>query len=311
MSKNPSFEKLKAKFPDSGAVDYIIAGLSGSEFNSLMMEVFRQRTEKVSPADLLRDFEKNRFTQPTSLEPILLLETEANWLRAAKRADFTPITLSPVSPLGTCSVVAKANQNKMISALRNTEVVADATNVLALKLAMELKNKPESPTKSYSTVHRHIRAQHFDNPNFTAHFGIFCLASAGKDRGSFDFELEEANRHISLILNILENYFSKEQMYFKFFLREENPKLKTLLEAADNCWSGFSLHFETDTSQEYYRLFQFKVYVDLGEFQVDFADGGPVDWVATLSENQKVRSFISGIGLELVLKLADKGKNNP
>ncbi|HSF55029.1 MAG TPA: hypothetical protein VLA71_14845, partial [Algoriphagus sp.] len=224
--------------------------------------------------------------------------------KLAKAAGFPPIILSPVAPLGTCSVVAKASQNNMISALRNTEVVSDATNVLALQLALNQKKNPKIGSESYATVHRHVRAQHYDNPNFTAHFGIFCLASAGKDLGNFDFELGEANRHISLILNVLEKHFSKDKLSFKFFLRDENPKLKSRLDEKENCWAGYPVHFETDTSQEYYSLFQFKIYIKVGEYLIDFADGGPVDWVGKLTGNQKMRSFISGIGLELVLKLA-------
>lgn len=306
MPHNPSFEKLKSKLSDLLPIDSLVERLSGSKFNSLLLEVFRLRAAQVSPADLLRDFEKNRFTQPSTVDPILLLETEANWLKNAREAEFTPVTLSPVSPLGSCSVVAKASQNKVVSALRNTEVVADATNVLALKLALELKKNPESSTIRYSTVHRHLRAQRFENPNFTAHFGVFCLASAGKNPGNFDFELAEANRHISLVLDILGKYFERGRLSFKFFLRSENPRLKGRIEEKNNCWSGFPLRVQTDTSQEYYQLFQFKIYVDFGEFQLDFADGGPVDWVSSLTGNQKMRSFISGIGLELVLKLAGK-----
>lgn len=308
MPKNPIFEKLKSKIPDSGAIDHLINELSRSDFNSLMMEIFRQRADQISPADLIRDFEQNRFTIPALIDPISQLEVEAFCLKQAKSADFTPIVLSPVAPLGTCSVVATANQNKLISALRNTEVVADATNVLALQIALDLKTNPAIGLARYATVHRHVRAQHFENPNFTAHFGAFCMASAGKDLGNFDFELKEANHHISVILKVLGRYFSKEQMIFKFFLRDENPKLKTRLEEKENCWAGCPVHFETDTSQQYYRLFQFKIYVNLGENLIDFADGGPVDWVSKLTGNQKIRSFISGIGLELVLKLAGVSK---
>lgn len=308
MPRNPNFEKLKSKIPDSGPIDYLINDLSGSDFNSLMLEIFRQRAEQISPADLLREFEKNRFTQPTSLDPILLLESELDWLKEAKLADFHPVILSPVSSLGTCSVVAKTNQNNLISALRNTEVVADATNVLALQLAIDHKRNSDLGPRRYATIHRHVRAQNYDNPNFTAHFGIFCLASAGKDKGNFDYELEEANRHISLILKILVKHFAKDQIIFKFFLRDENPKLKIRLQEKVNCWSTYPASFETDPSKEYYSLFQFKAYVRIGELQIDFADGGPVDWVAQLTGNQKMRSFISGIGLELVLKLGGKAK---
>jgi hypothetical protein len=304
MPDNPNFEKLKSGFPDPASVDHLIENLSASEFGSLMLEVARRRAAHISPAEVLRDYERNRFVHPSSLDPIRLLETEAEWLKEAKEASFSPLLLSPVSSLGTCSAVAKVNQNNVISALRNTEVVADATNVLALQLAQDIKNTPATQTIGYATVHRHVRAQHYENPNFTAHFGVFCLASAGKDRGNLDFELKEANRHIGLIIGLLEKFFPKDRLTFKFFLRDENPELKKRLGDQQNCWSSFPTEFEADPSQEYYRLFQFKVYMKLGENRIDFADGGPVDWVASLTGNRKIRSFISGIGLELVLKLS-------
>ncbi|GAB3225883.1 hypothetical protein J0A67_08135 [Algoriphagus aestuariicola] len=303
MSNNPSFEKLKSKIPDPASIDYLIEELSASEFGSLILEIYRQRVEKMSPSQVLRDFGKNRFTQPLKVEPIQLLKTEAKWLKKAKKAGFTPILLSPVSPLGTCSAVAKVNQNNVVSALRNTEVVADATNVLALQLSQDLKNTPKPGTQSYATVHRHVRAQHYENPNFTAHFGIFCLASAGKNRGNFDFELEEANRHIKLLIERLEKFFPRDKISFKFFLRDENPALRQRLQDSQNTWTGFPVTFHSDSSQQYYQLFQFKIYAKVGENLIDFADGGPVDWVASLSGNKKMRCFISGIGLELVLKL--------
>lgn len=304
MSQNPSFEKLKSKLPDPSTIDFLIEGLSASEFGSLMLEVYRRRSERISSTDLLRDFGQNRFAQASTIDPVLLLETEAAWLIRAREAAFSPVTLSPVAPLGTCSRVAKVNQNNVLSALRGTEVVSDATNVLALKLAQDLKRAPSHSSLRYAAVHRHLRTQHYDNPSFTAHFGAFCLASAGKDPGSFGFELEEANRHAALLLDRLMQFFPKERLSFTFFLREENPSLKKLLEDSENCWTEFPTAFVTDTSQEYYRLFQFKIYVKIGENLVDFADGGPVDWVASLTGNRKLRSFISGIGLELVLKLA-------
>ncbi len=303
MPTNPNFAKLKAKIPHPESLDYLINDLSASEFGSLMLEVVRLRAVQVSPAEVLRDFEKNRFARPSDLDPILLLETEAEWLKGAKEKGFTPIVLSPVAPLGTCSAVAKVNQNNVVTALRNTEVVADATNVLALRLAQDLKKHPQSETSRYATVHRHIRAQRYENPQFTPHFEIFCLASAGKDRGNFALELEEANRHVKLIVNCLEKFFPKERMSFKFFLRDKNSTLKMRLEDGENYWSAFPISFVMDTSQEYYRLFQFKIYVMIGKNLVDFADGGPVDWVASLSGNKKTRCFISGIGLELALKL--------
>ena len=45
--------------------------------------------------------------------------------------EFEPVELSPVCPLGTSSVVAGISQHLAVTTVRNTEVVSDATNVLA------------------------------------------------------------------------------------------------------------------------------------------------------------------------------------
>jgi hypothetical protein len=44
----------------------------------------------------------------------------------------TPSGCLPVAPLGACAIMGHASQNKVLSALRGTEVVADPTNVMAL-----------------------------------------------------------------------------------------------------------------------------------------------------------------------------------
>jgi len=44
--------------------------LSGSELNSLLLELFRKRIKKISLATLLNDFDKNRFSDPSTVETI-------------------------------------------------------------------------------------------------------------------------------------------------------------------------------------------------------------------------------------------------
>ena len=117
----------------SGLPEILSSQLSGADLNSLLLEVFRQKTEQMQAAELLQAYRQNRFVQPASVDAIDFQEFTLNALRLTKDSGFRPIQLSPVSPLGTCSVVATAHQNKVISALRGTEVVADATNVLALE----------------------------------------------------------------------------------------------------------------------------------------------------------------------------------
>jgi hypothetical protein len=153
--------------------------LPASELNTLLLELFRTRAKKITPAELLRQFEKNRFASPSGVDTINFKEFEIRCLKLAKSKGFIPITLSPLAPFGTCSAVAFVDQNNVVTALRGTEVVSDATNVFAILIARELKKKKDHGIIKYAATHRHVRSQALSNPAFTAHFGIFCLATGG------------------------------------------------------------------------------------------------------------------------------------
>src|SRR5258708_14190318 len=89
----------------------------------------------MSPPQLLKLYQGNRFVHPAETDMIGLLEEELRCLRFFRDRHFQPIELSPAAQLGSCSVVATADQDKIISATRNTEILADATNALALHIA--------------------------------------------------------------------------------------------------------------------------------------------------------------------------------
>ena len=106
--------------------------------------------------DLVRQWERDRFTSPAIVDQRTMNELDSHLLAAA--AEFEALELSPLAPLGVCSVVGPTSQNKIVSALRGTEVVSDPTNVLALECAKRLREKPRRTIK-LATCHRCVRAQ--------------------------------------------------------------------------------------------------------------------------------------------------------
>src|SRR6476469_10765532 len=115
-----------------------LAALPANELTSLLLEVTRQR--KRTPADLLAQFARDRTVRPTDDDPRALLAVEAHAFSAASA--FAPVTLSPVAPLGLNVVLGEIAQNSTLAAVRNAEVLADPTTVLALQTALE---KPTDP----------------------------------------------------------------------------------------------------------------------------------------------------------------------
>ncbi|HXL54861.1 MAG TPA: hypothetical protein VN958_01305, partial [Chitinophagaceae bacterium] len=127
----------KTGYPD--LLNELNEKLSGSELNSLLLELFRKRAKQITPDEVSKHFCKNRFAAPSSVDTIEFKELEIRCLKLAASKNFISITLSPLTSFGTCSAVGFVDQNNIVSALRGTEVVSDATNVFALLMAQEFK----------------------------------------------------------------------------------------------------------------------------------------------------------------------------
>ncbi len=226
-------------------------------------------------------------------------------LKLAENRNFNLLTLSPLTSLGTCSVVGFVDQNNVVSATRGTETVSDATNVFALLIAQEFKKKKTSSIIKYATTHRHVRSQAFSNPSFTSHFGLFCIATGGMDTGNFSFELENLSEHIDIHLSILSNELGKDKLFIKIFLKDDNEifhrKLETHIKVFDNV---VRIKVEKELNAgDYYKLVRFKFFLEHGGKEINLSDGGLVDWTQKLIPNKKHRLLISGIGTELIDKI--------
>lgn len=281
----------------------LLTDMPSSDLNSLLMEVMRQKTQQLSPGDVLRSYAANRFVKPSEVDFVSFLTFELELLQKALAVGFTPLELSPVSPLGSCAVVATVNQNKILSALRSTEVVADATNLLALEAVSRRKkaNFNTAPLR-LCTVHRHVRTPYVPPP-WLPHFKIFCLVTAGKDTGELRFEKQHLLEHIRFITDYLKSFAAVESVRIVLkSTRKENPDFTAL---RDTIISEITdVPFETEeVEQPYYQIIQFKTFVTIRQKEFEIADGGLVDWSQKLSNNRKERMLTSGIGIELLFKL--------
>src|SRR5437588_2971298 len=164
----------------AGAYDVLATGLPASRLWSLLLDVMEARAAARGSAALVAQWERDRFVGPALVDQRTILEVDRQLLAAASA--FEAIELSPVAPLGVCSAMGRASQHKVLSALRGTEVVADPTNVMALECARRLRGDPAVVVR-LATSHRCVRAQEIPKlPGFSAHFRMFCLASAGFER---------------------------------------------------------------------------------------------------------------------------------
>ncbi|HEY1113508.1 MAG TPA: hypothetical protein VGE66_08095 [Chitinophagaceae bacterium] len=288
-----------------GLVEQLHHLLSGSELNTLLLELFRRRAGDRNAPQVLQQFASNRFCAPSPIEQLHYLQHDTGLVAKATAHGFRSLQLSPLAPLGTCSAVGLVDQNNVVSALRGTEVVADATNVLALQVALDTqKSRSKEPVK-YCTVHRHVRSQALTEPWHTPHFSIFCAVTGGFDRGAYAFECAALRDHIDLYLSLLLDSFDAPNLVLRFYLKGQVPQFRGHLEEQlTGLPDGMALHLEEQPEPNaYYHTVQFKFFIRHQGAEINLIDGGFVPWTQDLLQNRKHRLLISGAGTDLMLKL--------
>src|SRR5689334_19537350 len=169
--------------------------LAPSASTPLLLELARRQAGRRTPADLVAQIGRDAFVQPSALDQRTLHRLDGLALDVAR--DFEAIALSPVAPLGACSVIAPTAQDRTLATTRGSEVVSDPTNVLALLAAQRLAKTPHGDVR-LCTVHQVLRAQPLPpQPGFSRHFRLFTMVEAGRARADDGFEVDAIARHVA------------------------------------------------------------------------------------------------------------------
>ena len=287
--------------------------LAGSDLQSLMLDVYRRRAKRRQAPAVLAEYLTNRFVGPSDIPSGLL----ARWERAIEArlpAAFEQIDLAPVAPLGSCSAVAPVTQHWAVATARNTEVVSDSTNLLALEAAVRRRDALRRSAKSTDAVHlaaRHrlLRPQLVDAPDLRAHFALFALVSANRDLGSHRFELEAIREQIRVFVESLRAFLGTAvpvRVRVSAFATLASSIEETILAPLADGHPGVAYEEDPDRQRgrSYYQDVCFSVDVeDAAKTMVNVADGGSVPWTAALLSNRKERLVIGGIGSDMVCRI--------
>ena len=95
----------KLDFPD--IVKILSDELSGSELNTILLEVFNRRIQQETPSSLLNKYEGNKLVKPANIDVLRYKEQELTCYKVLASRGFEPIEHSPAAQLGTSSVVAR------------------------------------------------------------------------------------------------------------------------------------------------------------------------------------------------------------
>jgi len=302
-------ESLEKKLGLPGLIKKLTEKFPPSDLNSLLLEIFRKTSQRITGAELLKKYENNRFVTPSKYDPVEFREFELLLLKLAKESGYSPMELSPLTPLGTCSAIATVDQNRILSSIRGTEVVADATNVLTLECSKRRKHLKFNETDiQLCTIHKHVRGQAFKKQGLATHFKIFCLTTAGRDKGNFETE------KVSLLnqLILYKTYFKDHLKLDNFIIRlkalatnKENILFNNVCDFVESKLKNITFQrIESGIDHEqYYRHLQFKIILLHNDEEFEIGDGGFVDWSQQLTSNRKERLLISGIGIEFLYNL--------
>jgi hypothetical protein len=305
-------ERLRREAGVPDLVEVLAERLAPSDLQSLLLEVYARLASKVRPAQLLQQHEQNRFVAPSPVDARLLTEVDrVAW--ALLPEGYLPIELSPLCPLGTNSAIATVSQNKVVSTTRNTEAVADSTNVLALESAarrrQQSRGKAERSPVLLATSQRVTRAQVFQGARSWAHFRLLTLSAAGRDVGGFRFESAQLVEQIGFQISLLQELATGNRGYSSirvavtdFTSGRIQPQLETgVLAPLSARWPDVQVHLDPGRTagRGYYDAACFKLFArePSGE-EIELGDGGTVDWTAKLLSNRKERLVISGLGVE-------------
>ena len=311
MSDEKIIARIARKLADGDAVDGLARRLPPTDLQSLMLHVYRTRTAKRSPSDILAQYERSLMLKPSAADPRALIEVERMALESA--AAFEAVDIAPIAPLGVNQVFGRIDQNNCLATVRNAEVMADPTTTKALECARR-RRTGEQDTIRLCSRSRQLRLQPYDGPGFSPHFGLFSMVSAGRDRGGLIFETESLREHIGVYVELLSRLSTVGYRFDDVVIsisdtardeerlsRAEQEVLEPLARASRHV--TFRLDHEREQGRGYYTGLCLSINAtDPTGQRCNLADGGFTDWTRRLLSNKKERLLVSGMGIELIPK---------
>lgn len=255
------------------------------------------------PVDLRRQWQADATVRPGLVDQRTTVAYDALALDAA--TGYEAVLLSPVAPLGTCSVVSPTSQDRVVSTTRGTEVVSDPTNVLAIEAATRLAAVPDAHVR-LTTVHQTLRPGQAGLPaGFSTHFRLFCLADAGRGEPDDGFEVRAVVEQVATHLRVVRAAADR------FGLRPGAPSATLHVDdgarpalgdrvAARLAEAGLPVTRRPLSSPYYLGLRLTLTVPDPSGEPLQLADVCVHDWVARLTDDRRHRFVASAQGLQVL-----------
>lgn len=279
------------------------SGLAPSALLPTFLEVARRQAAARRPRDLLTQQGSDAFVGPSPVD--LRTSVELDRIALAALPEFEAVLLSPLAPLGTCSVVSPTHQDRAVATARATEVISDPTNALALLCAHRLRHAGTTRVRM-CTAHQVVRPQRFPaKSGFTQHFRMLALAEAGMATADHGFEVRAVVEHaiaFQRVFDALEGagYAFPNRTLTLHVQADAKPIGDRVRRALEEALPKVPVNETTFTSNYYAGIRLLTNVDDRTGAAKPIADTGVFDWMATLTANRKARFIASGMGIQLV-----------
>ena len=300
-------DRILARIGDKDLIKKLQA-LPKSDFNSLCLNIFKEQANGITPTDLLKSFQANRFAVPSEIDPVAYHRFESELLSAAQDMGIEAVLLSPAAPFASSSAFGCVDQNNVVSAGRGTEILSDPTNMLAIIIAGRLKNNPAKYREPLHlcTTARVLRAQVFPKrKGYYSHFGIFSIVSTGTDTGSYSCEKELFKKQLVYYRKLLVEKYNAElsvTLRKRRGYTDSDGFFRSIIELVKTELPDVPLTLNSDSEENnYYKGIHFSVYMHKDNESIEIGDGGFVDWTQKMTGSGKERCLISGIGIDRLL----------
>ncbi len=268
-------------------------GLNGPDLTSVLLEVMTRRSAE--PSSLPTSTRSNRFTRPAPV-PLGALRRVEDAVLSIVPPHAELIVLAPATPLGAHVALGGSSQDRLVSAVRRIEMAGDPTVGLALEAAAR-RSAERGKDCTLASIQRVTRAQVFDGADSFAHFTIFGMVTAGRDRGGLTFERASATQHVK---TMVDGVLACGGVDVEVNVMDTTPN-RTIRHALEASMVGLARVVEADSKPgEYYDSARFGVSCVFGDDRLDIGDGGFTAWTVAMLSDRKERLCISGLGLDRI-----------
>ena len=277
--------------------DALLRGLSPVELRAILADVARVRAGRLNAADLMKRWREDRFLRPSAVDPRASLALQRELWHALPK-EFVGVELSPLTSLASASHLTGVGQNRVITTMRGTELVSDATQPLALE-ASRLRRS------GHARVHLAAccRIDHaWDaQPDAPAHATQFALASSSPDGGGLGTEADLLDLHLDYWREVIGRFVPAGRVQLVVW----DAALAAVLEQRGTRDDLIVVAAPTRTPfRNPYSTAAFRFVGGAGDAEpVDLGDGGFVGWTQLLTRNRKDRCLVSSIGVDALLAL--------